>query len=129
MQKLRQVLVEHSLKYAGEEKGDGLSIFNKIPAFEEEVTAQLQLEVTAARENYDNGKSPVSNRIMDCRSYPLYKFVRSELGTCLLTGQKTQSPGSDFEKVYDAMGEGKIVAPLMKVLECWSYAPGPFQCV
>ncbi|XP_024394373.1 phenylalanine ammonia-lyase 2 [Physcomitrium patens] len=123
MEKLRQVLVEYSLKYITE-KDDGLSIFNKIPAFEEEVKTQLRLEVAAARASFDNGVSPIPNRVMDCRSYPLYQFVRSELGTALLTGQSSQSPGTDFEKVYDAICEGRHVAHLMKVLEGWSCVPG-----
>ena len=126
MQKLRQVLVEHSLKnLAGKE--DCASIFNKIPAFEEEVKVQLERKVTATRENYDNGVYAVPNRVVDCRSYPLYEFVRTELDTCLLTGQKSQSPGSDIEKVYDAISDGKHVAPLMRVLDGWSCAPGPFH--
>ena len=126
MQNLRQVLVEHSLKHR--DKEENLSIFNKIPAFEEEVRAQLQLDVASARQNYDHGVYPVPNRVVDCRSYPLYKFVRSELDTCLLTGQKLQCPGSDIEKVYDAISEGKHVAPLMRVLDGWTCAPGPFPC-
>lgn len=128
MQKLRQVLVEHSLKYSvGKE--ESLSIFNKIPAFEEELKFHLESEVTAARKSYDKGDYSVPNRVADCRSYPLYEFVRSELQTCLLTGQKTQSPGSDIEKVYDAISEGKHVAPLMRVLDGWTCAPGPFPIV
>ena len=128
MQKLRQVLVEHSLKYSvGKE--ESLSIFNKIPAFEEELKVQLEREVTAARKKYDNGVYTIPNRVVDCRSYPLYEFVRSELGTCMLTGEKTQSPGSDIEKVYDAISEGKHVAPLMRVLDGWTCAPGPFPVV
>jgi phenylalanine ammonia-lyase len=119
MQKLRQVLVEHSLKYSAA-KEERVSIFNKIPAFEEEVKVQLEREVKAARENYDKGVYALPNRVVDCRSYPLYEFVRTELETCLLTGQKSQSPGSDIEKVYDAISDGKHVAPLMRVLDGWT---------
>jgi phenylalanine ammonia-lyase len=133
MQKLRQVLVEHALKHSssdGEElDGAGSSsniIFSKITVFEEELKMQLEKEVSEAREVYDKGASPIPNRIKDCRSYPLYQFVRQELGTCLLTGQKTQSPGEDFETIYDAISEGKLVTPLLKVLENWNLQPGPF---
>jgi phenylalanine ammonia-lyase len=133
MQKLRQVLVEHALKHSssdGEELDGGGSssniIFSKIAVFEEELKMQLEKEVPEAREVYDKGASPIPNRIKDCRSYPLYQFVRHELGTCLLTGQKTQSPGEDFETIYDAISEGKLVTPLLKVLENWNLQPGPF---
>jgi phenylalanine ammonia-lyase len=133
MQKLRQVLVEHALKHSsshGEELDGGGSssniIFSKIAVFEEELKMQLEKEVSEAREVYDKGASPIPNRIKDCRSYPLYQFVRHELGTCLLTGQKAQSPGEDFETIYDAISEGKLVTPLLKVLENWNLQPGPF---
>ncbi|KAG0625552.1 hypothetical protein M758_2G064400 [Ceratodon purpureus] len=126
MQKLRQVLVDFALKYNQCDRDDGLSIFNKIPAFEDEVRSQLELKVPAARENFDSGVFAVENRVEDCRSYPLYEFVRTELGTRLLTGEKSQSPGTDFETVYDAMCEGRHVAPLLKMLEGWQFAPGPF---
>nr|QCF46619.1 phenylalanine ammonia-lyase [Pohlia nutans] len=122
MQKLRQVLVEFALKL----KDDGLSVFHKIPAFEEEVKAQLVIKVSAARESFDRGTFTVPNRVAQCRSFPLYNFVRAELGTSLLTGDRSQSPGTDFETVYDALCEGRHVAALMQVLEGWPCAPGPF---
>jgi len=124
MQKLRQVLVEFALKQRGDE---GMPVFQKIPAFEEEVKTQLVTQVSAARQSFDKGVSAVPNRVRDCRSFPLYNFVRVELGTSLLTGERSQSPGSDFETVYDALCAGRHVGPLMEVLEGWSCAPGPFS--
>eukprot|EP00246_Nothoceros_aenigmaticus_P013181 TRINITY_DN4442_c0_g1_i1.p1 TRINITY_DN4442_c0_g1~~TRINITY_DN4442_c0_g1_i1.p1 ORF type:complete len:809 (-),score=151.88 TRINITY_DN4442_c0_g1_i1:839-3088(-) len=129
MQKLRQVLVEKALKPPKEvEQDERVTLFQKIPVFEEELVSALNIEVPAARAAYDKGVAVLPNRIKECRTYPLYQFVRSELDTDLLCGYtKNVSPGSDFEKVFDALSEGKHIAPLLKVLEGWQGTPGPFE--
>jgi len=127
MQKLKEVLVDYALKHPKNEKLESTSVFNRIPVFEKELKATLDTVVPSIREAYDTkGYSSVPNRIQNCRTYPLYKFARSELGTQSLSGLKTVSPGQEIEKVYDAICEGKLVTPLLQCVEGWTGTPGPF---
>ncbi|KAG0600492.1 hypothetical protein M758_11G038600 [Ceratodon purpureus] len=124
MEKLRAVLVAHALKLNKEASS---SVFEQIPIFEAEVQERLRIVVPLVREAYDNkGLSSVPNRIELCRTYPLYKFVRGELGTQLLSGLRTVSPGTEIQKVFEAMSEGKLIHPLLQCVQGWNGAPGPF---
>jgi phenylalanine ammonia-lyase len=142
MEKLREVLAEHALSNPNNEKDQSTSVFHRISIFEEELKTRLSTSLQLARQAYDNNNNnnnkpssddhgsysggPVRNRIQDCRTYPLYKFIRSELGTQLLSGLRPISPGQEIEKVYDAVCQGKLIAPLFQCLEGWTGTPGPF---
>uniref|UniRef100_A0A2N9GQ97 Phenylalanine ammonia-lyase n=1 Tax=Fagus sylvatica TaxID=28930 RepID=A0A2N9GQ97_FAGSY len=126
--KLREVLVERALKdpKADHANDKGYSIFKRIPIFLEELNTRLGEEVVKARERFENEDFPIGNRIKKCRTYPIYRFVRTEVGTELLSGAKKVSPGEHIEKVYEAINEGKLGNVLMKCLTNWKGSAGPF---
>lgn len=128
--KLREVIVDRALMDHKAEDSDirNLSIFKCIPIFMEELKARLGEEVPRARERFDRGDydQPIENRIKKCRTYPIYKFVRSEAGTELLSGAKKTSPGEHIEKVYEAINEEKLGDVLKKCLVDWDGSTGKY---
>lgn len=130
MQKLRQVLVEHALKSApAQERDEATSTLARVPAFEDALREQLPAELVNVRACYDKGlPGLVPNKIQQCRSFPVYDFVRQQLGTQLLAGTRNRSPGEDFETVFDAIVDGKVILPLLRCLDGWDAAPSSVVC-
>ena len=128
LSQLREVLVEQALKTPSDNNNedDSGALVKAIPVFEAHLKKSLDEEVCKARERYDNGDYAVPNKINKCRTYPIYKFVRVELGTSLLRGTATRSPGEDIEKIFTAILDGKLLLPLIKCLEGWRGSEGPF---
>ncbi|XP_015571637.2 phenylalanine ammonia-lyase-like [Ricinus communis] len=119
--KLQEVIVKRALNdsKSGNSDENAFTIFKRIPVFMEELNSRLGEYVSKAREKFDKGEFGIENRIKKCRTYPIYEFVRSEVGTELLSGAKKVSPGEDIEKVYEAVNEGKLGEVLLKCLTDW----------
>ena len=95
--------------------------------FKEELRRMLAIKVPRIRQRCERGDFDFPNKIRECRTYPLYDFVREELGTSLLSGPRGRTPGEDIDKVFIAITEGKLEGLLMECLDGWNESPRPFN--
>lgn len=68
---------------------------------------ELREGLEEVEERFAKGDCDVGMR-KRCKTYRVYRFVREEVGTKMLTGKKNVSSGEYIEKVYQAIKEGKI---------------------
>ncbi|KAM0900602.1 hypothetical protein ACQ4PT_020541 [Festuca glaucescens] len=123
MQKLRSVLLEHAI--ANRSNDD--EVLSKIGKLEEELASALPREIEAARRAVEKGAAPVANLIKSSRSFPLYRFVREELGCVFLTGEKLLGPGEECDKVFVGISQGKHIDPMLECLKEWNGEPLPIN--
>uniref|UniRef100_A0ACD5XY26 Uncharacterized protein n=1 Tax=Avena sativa TaxID=4498 RepID=A0ACD5XY26_AVESA len=123
MQKLRSVLLEHALA----SRSDDDEVLSKIGKLEEELASALPREIEAARRAVEKGIAPVPNLIKGSRSFPVYRFVREELGCVFLTGEKLLGPGEECDKVFVGISQGKHIDPMFECLKEWNGEPLPIK--
>ncbi|EFJ11756.1 phenylalanine ammonia-lyase [Selaginella moellendorffii] len=109
LNKLRQVFLANPTT-------QGCSV-RKFGEFKDRLKPKLEEAIaTTRKESLDK---PATHIIEKCVSYPLYQFVRHELGTEMLTGGglEGRAPKQDLDKIYDAFCNGSLMEPLFKCLE------------
>jgi phenylalanine ammonia-lyase len=125
MMTIRAVLVDHALANGEAENEARAPIFSKITVFEEELRKALPGEMEKTRVAFETGTALIGNRIKESRSYPLYRFVREDLGAVYLTGEKPKSSGEESNKVFLALSDGQLIDPMLECLKEWNGEPLP----
>uniref|UniRef100_A0A6N2NAU4 Phenylalanine ammonia-lyase n=1 Tax=Salix viminalis TaxID=40686 RepID=A0A6N2NAU4_SALVM len=100
MQKLRQVFVDHALENGENEKN-------------------LSTSLRAPEQRMIAGMQPLTTRSRNAG------LILCTIGTELLTGEKVKSPGEEFDRVFTAMCQGKIIDPMLECLGEWNGSPLP----
>ncbi|KAL5215945.1 hypothetical protein ABZP36_007346 [Zizania latifolia] len=116
MQKLRCVLLDHLLVTNGGGENDEPGASMLVTMFLQELRVTLPRDIDAARVAVENGTAPVAHRVKESRSYPLYRFVREDLGAVYLTGEKLRSSGEECDEVFVAINQGKLIDPPLDCL-------------
>jgi phenylalanine/tyrosine ammonia-lyase len=106
------VLLEHAL---ASRSSNDKEVLNKIGKLEEELTSALPREIEATRTTVEKGAAPLPNLIKGSSSFPLYRFVREELGCVFPTGEKLLGPGEECDKVFVGISQGQARRPHARV--------------
>lgn len=100
-----------------------IQIVEQITEFESHLKQRLEEEITAIVLSYEERTNSHMLEGSCCRTlihgskfFPLYAFIREELNAIMMTPRTDHTPQEGTQKVFDAIVDGRITAPLLECL-------------
>lgn len=100
-----------------------IQIVEQITKFESHLKQRLEEEITAIVLSYEERTNSHMLEGSCCRTlihgskfFPLYAFIREELNAIMMTPRTDHTPQEGTQKVFDAIVDGRITAPLLECL-------------